>query len=729
MPENGYSIHHLPSGLEPLTKMRHWVLWKLEERNGKPTKVPYQIDGELASTNKPRTWGYYETVLPRADKYSGIGFCLLGSDLAAFDLDKCRNAETGEVHPWAMALVERCHTYTEVTPSKTGLRIIGQGLGPAVQRKQPVQDGVTVETYRDTPRYITMTGDVLPGFDLPLANIDPIVGDVVRELEEREPEPEPEEGQEEPAPELEDVIQNGRYERWNGDRSNAVWYVCCECLRRAWSDEAILKVLLDRGNRISEHIYDQGNPTDYAREQIKKARKQPVRGRGRGITRDHFFAYMVMHNYIFAPTGELWPGSSVNARLGPIPIFDSRGQPVMEKVKAKKEGEEEREAQKTIPANVWLDTHRPVDQLTWFPGRPQVIRNQLILDGGWVEQRGASVFNLYRAPTLIPGDPTKAGRWLELVRKLYPDDADHIVNYLAHRVQFPGDKLNHSLFLGGAPGIGKDTLLEAVKRAVGAWNFKEVSPSDMMDTFSPHLKAVVIRISEARDLGEFDRFKFYDRTKVVMAAPPDVLRVNEKNVKQYYVPNVCAVIITSNRLTDGIYLPADDRRHYVAWSEVAKEEFGDDHWNRFWYWYNFEGGDRDVAAYLAKLDLSKFDPKAPPPKTPAFWQIVDANRAPEESELSDVIDSLGSPRALTLDSIRTKAAGKPIGDWLGDRKNGRLIPHRLEKVGYVQVRNEAAKDGYWRVDGERRAVYARQELPLRQRFEAAGELARKGSPV
>jgi len=58
--------------------------------------------------------------------------------------------------------------------------------------------------------------------------------------------------------------------------------------------------------------------------------------------------------------------------------------------------------------------------------------------------------------------------------------------------------------------------------------------------------------------------------KSYLAAPPDVLRVNEKHLREYYVMNCCGVIITTNHKADGIYLPADDRRHFVAWSSLAK---------------------------------------------------------------------------------------------------------------------------------------------------------------
>src|ERR1700736_4912040 len=74
----------------------------------------------------------------------------------------------------------------------------------------------------------------------------------------------------------------------------------------------------------------------------------------------------------------------------------------------------------------------------------------------------------------------------------------------------------------------------------------------------------------------------------------------------------------------------------------TKEDFAEGYWNTLWGWYE-NGGYGHVAAYLASLDISGFDPKAPPPKTPAFWDIVDANRVPEDAELLAVLDE-GSPR-------------------------------------------------------------------------------------
>lgn len=242
----------------------------------------------------------------------------------------------------------------------------------------------------------------------------------------------------------------------------------------------------------------------------------------------------------------------------------------------------------------------------------------------------------------------------------------------------------------------------------------------MLGRFNGFVKSVILRVSEARDLGDVNRYSFYEHMKVFTAAPPDVLRVDEKNLREHSVPNVCGVVMTTNHKTAGLYLPADDRRHYVAWSSLTKEEFSQDYWQKLWKWYA-DGGVRHVAAYLAEVDLSKFDPKAPPPQTPAFFDIVDANRSPEDAELADALDKLGNPDAITLSTIATKVGGE-FAVWLRDRRNRRLIPHRLEEAGYVSVRNQAAKDGRFKVDGRRQVIYARCELPFRDQMTAAQSL-------
>jgi hypothetical protein len=437
----------------------------------------------------------------------------------------------------------------------------------------------------------------------------------------------------------------------------------------------------------------------------------PQTGDDEPVSVKDFCRYLMKADaYYFIPCRELWPGSSVNARLPRIPLLDGAGQPKLDK----------NGKPITIAPTVWLDEHCRVEQTTWCPGLPIFIPDRLVVAGGWINKRDVTCFNQYRAPRIIPGDASKAGPWIDHVYRIYPDDAPHITLWLAHRRQYPGDKINHALVLGGAPGVGKDTLLEPIKRAIGPWNFHEISPGNLLQPFNGFAKAVILRINEGHDLGDTDRFKFYDRTKIYTANPPDVLRVNEKNVPEYYVFNCMGVIITTNHRTDGLYLPGNDRRHYVAWSNLQKEDFAPEYWNTLWGFYN-AGGYAHVTAYLDELDVSGFDPKAPPPKTAVFWDIVHVSTAPEDAELADLLEALGNPDAITLEHLQAKATGA-ISEWLLDRRNCRAIPHRLERCGYSSVRNPDSQEGRWFVEGKKRIVYAKSSLRLSEQAAAARAL-------
>jgi hypothetical protein len=186
---------------------------------------------------------------------------------------------------------------------------------------------------------------------------------------------------------------------------------------------------------------------------------------GATLRRDVLWAHLPSHKYLYVAAMELYPAASVNAQLPPEP--DAKG---------------------LIAATAWLDKYRAINGVTWAPGEPEVIRDRVIVDGAWFAKPGTVVYNLYRAPSPSRGDPRQATPWGQHVRRLYHGAAPHIIRWLAHRVQRPGEKLNHALVLGGAPGIGKDTLLQPVWQTIGASNKKSVSPIEIMGRFNPDLK-------------------------------------------------------------------------------------------------------------------------------------------------------------------------------------------------------------------------------------------------
>jgi hypothetical protein len=421
-----------------------------------------------------------------------------------------------------------------------------------------------------------------------------------------------------------------------------------------------------------------------------------------------FYYVSDVDQFLYVPAGALWTATAVNGRLPPVKTNEKRnGKYVYLK-----------------PAD-WLRRHRAVEQQTWVPGESEIIEDRLITNGGWQTKPGAHARNLYQPPTIVLGDAAKATPWLNHLHQLYPEDGDDIVNWLAHRVQRPGQKPNHALVLGGGQGIGKDMLLQPVKVAVGPWNFQEISPTNLMETWNPFVKAVVLRMNEAHDLGESERanrYALYERVKIYAAAPPDVLPCNDKYIRRHYVPNVLGLIITTNHKTDGVYLPSDDRRHLVCWSNCTKEEFSAEYFNGLWQWLLREGGNEHVAAYLAQRDLSSFDPYALPRQTTAFFDVVAASQAPEDAELADLLDDIGNrqgrPDVCSLLALAASPRGATL-EWLLDRRHRRSIPHRMERCGYIAFRNPNTDDGLWRINGRRQVLYAKANLTSEQQLQAA----------
>ena len=272
------SITNLPVALAELTTRSNWVLWRWETVNSNRTKVPYQPNGMKASTTDRSTWSSYVAVTAACERashgkaFSGIGFCL-DEDISAFDIDNCRDLETGMLHPWAANLIARAQSYTEITISGTGIRIIGLGLGPKIHKKQRVDAQVTCESYRKPAgRYIVVTGAQIESYVL--ANIDQVMDEVVAELTAANSG----NGQGDGAAggggafvdELDRTILDGGSDRHGGSRSEAVWWVVCEMLRRGYAPDTITKTLLDPAGMISEHCLAQANSHRAARRAVSR---------------------------------------------------------------------------------------------------------------------------------------------------------------------------------------------------------------------------------------------------------------------------------------------------------------------------------------------------------------------------------------------------------------------------------------------------------------------------
>lgn len=147
---------------EELKRYKQWVLWKAEEQNGRAKKVPYSATtGRRASINKSDTWVHLDAAIAsyvNGKGYDGIGFVLTKDDpFIAWDLDDCRNIETGIIIRRTHIIIKKLDSYTEISPSGSGVRIFVKAELPDGGRKMH-----KTEVY-DSKRYLTLTGAHLQG--------------------------------------------------------------------------------------------------------------------------------------------------------------------------------------------------------------------------------------------------------------------------------------------------------------------------------------------------------------------------------------------------------------------------------------------------------------------------------------------------------------------------------------------------------------------------------------
>ena len=174
-PESTLPLPIRPAALAPLLAnipadirdLPQWVCWRYSPvpagAGHRWAKLPIcPVTRRAARPNDPSTWATYDKALSvynssgQSTDYDGIGFMFSSDDpFVGVDLDHCRDPESGNLAPWALNHIRLLDTYTEVSPSGTGVKCILKGTLPPGRRRN-----AQVEIY-DSTRYFTITGQVV----------------------------------------------------------------------------------------------------------------------------------------------------------------------------------------------------------------------------------------------------------------------------------------------------------------------------------------------------------------------------------------------------------------------------------------------------------------------------------------------------------------------------------------------------------------------------------------
>lgn len=156
---------------DELKERNQWIVWKIIQKQGRDVKVPFQPSGVTARTDDPSTWSSFEECLEVVGKYAGLGYVFSeGDPYCGIDFDSCFDPDTKVTSGWAKEWIAKLKSYSEVSPSGTGIKVWVKarfpfGNGKNVKLKnQPAIKGKTagIEAY-DHGRYFAVTGSRLGG--------------------------------------------------------------------------------------------------------------------------------------------------------------------------------------------------------------------------------------------------------------------------------------------------------------------------------------------------------------------------------------------------------------------------------------------------------------------------------------------------------------------------------------------------------------------------------------
>lgn len=138
---------------DELKQLKQWVVWGVSP--DKP-KLPYNPAGmNPAKAGEAKTWADFETAekAVKAGRAQGVGFEFNDTGLYGVDLDHV--LEDGRLRPEAQTVVDLLNSYTEISPSGTGLHILVKSAPLQMERNR--KD--FLEIYHKG-RYFTMTGNI-----------------------------------------------------------------------------------------------------------------------------------------------------------------------------------------------------------------------------------------------------------------------------------------------------------------------------------------------------------------------------------------------------------------------------------------------------------------------------------------------------------------------------------------------------------------------------------------
>ena len=470
----------------------------------------------------------------------------------------------------------------------------------------------------------------------------------------------------------------GRY----GSRSEAFWAVICAMVRAGCTDEQMLGVSLDRDYKISGHVLDQPKPESYARKQIAKARDEATDPELAELNALHaFVTYGNKGRVLFEQAGRpplfLEKQTFLDMYANRVKVVgrDSNGKDIM------------------MPLGKW-----------WFQkAERRQFKGVEFLPG---QDAPDGTFNLWRGPAVVP----KAGDcslYLALVRDVIAAGdnvvSEYLLNWMALKLQKPGEKVETSIALRGGQGLGKSVFAENFGSLFGPYFVAVSELKQLTGNFNAHLQHALLVFGD--EMAASNNPHLVGRMKTMVTQKH--IRIEPKGVDSFDASNHFALILASNN-PHIVTTDADDRRYLVL--DVAAVRKNDLTFFRALDAQWRAGGREAFAAFLMARDLSGFEHRRKP-RTSGDTDLVEISFAGAERVVHDMLRS-GETATVWRDGVphSTLYDGKTgevflnsgdVAQWA--QRRGRWTPDE-RSIGRLLKKLAGAEDE----DAPRESVHGKQ---------------------
>lgn len=400
--------------------------------------------------------------------------------------------------------------------------------------------------------------------------------------------------------------------------------------------------------------------------------------------KEDFYYYAPTNSWYYRLKHEYWPAPGVDSKVSPI-----------------------NEGGKIMKASEWIRQHAVITSVTKRPEMTELTKGVDVNREGVLVKSGGATYNEYVKSDIEGGDARLATPFIDHVRKVFArpspgegvlSDADQFIQFMAHRVQRPEEKPQFCLLIAGPMGTGKDTAIEACIPAIGDHNFGDIEPDDILGQFNEWMANTLIRINEASNVEELSKWQFYEKTKRLITGTKAT--VNMKYGAKFNFRPYSGLVMTTNHLLTGIYIPPGDRRYDIietpsmaqlGWPLGIEDPGRKEYFAELYNWLKNENGFAHVAAYLASVDIGQFDAANGQRPTEAFKAAIKTGMEADDW-LDDALEVLGRPMLVRNDHLMK--AVEAAGENLQGIK--RKIGTAMQRAGFSPLMNPGTKDGRWK---------------------------------